>query len=79
MLMLQMCVNITLFPLGKLIVRGFFATCKFATSAPSMIKIDIAPVSTIALHSGTGAIGYTASAGPLLQVTSVCTKYEQFV
>jgi hypothetical protein len=49
MLILQMCVDITLFSLGKLIVRGIQATCLFATSAPSMIKIDIAPVSAIAI------------------------------
>jgi hypothetical protein len=49
MLMSQMCVDITLFPSGKLIVRGFQATHLFATSAPSMIKIDIAPVSAISI------------------------------
>ncbi len=49
MLMPQMCVDITLFPSGKLIVRGFQATHLFAMLAPSMIKIDVAPVSAIAI------------------------------
>ncbi len=49
MLMSQMCVFVALFPSGKLFVRGFFATCLFATLAPSMIKIDVAPESAIAI------------------------------
>jgi hypothetical protein len=49
MLMSQICVDITLFPLGELIVRGFQATCLFAMSAPSMIKINVAPMSAIAI------------------------------
>jgi hypothetical protein len=39
MLISQMCVNIILFPSGKLIVRGFTATPLFMTLAPSMIKL----------------------------------------
>jgi hypothetical protein len=49
MLMSQMCVHITLFPLGKLVVIGFQATCLFAMLAPSMMKIDVASVSAIAI------------------------------
>ncbi len=48
MLMSQICVNKIFFPSGKWIVRGFTATCLFATLTPSMIKIDVAPVSVIA-------------------------------
>ncbi len=48
MLMSQMCVDITFFPLGKLIVRGLTATRLFVTLTPSMIKIDVTPVSAIA-------------------------------
>jgi hypothetical protein len=49
MMMSQMCVNITLFPLGTFIMRGFQATRLYAMSAPFMIKIDVAPVSAIAI------------------------------
>ncbi len=46
--MLHMCVDITLVPLGKLIVRGLVAMRLFSTSTLSMIKIDVAPVLAIA-------------------------------
>jgi hypothetical protein len=48
MLMPQMCIDITFFPLGKLIMRGLTATRLFATLTPSMMKMDVAPVSAIA-------------------------------
>jgi hypothetical protein len=84
--MSQMCVSITLFPSGKLIVRGFTAMHLFPTLTPSMIKIDVAPVSVIArLAAIIIAFKYWGNGlphkcvEPLLQLTAVCVKYEQFV
>ena len=45
----HMCVDLICLPSGRLIVSGYIAGRLFFTSAPSMIKIDVAPVSTIAL------------------------------
>ena len=42
------CVDLTFLPSGKLIVSGFVAGLLFTTSTPSIIKIDVAPVSAIA-------------------------------
>jgi hypothetical protein len=47
-----MCINLICLPSGRLIVSGFIAGRLFFTSAPSMIKIDVAPVSAIALDVG---------------------------
>ena len=47
-LMSHMCVDLICLPSGRLIVSGFIAGRLFFTSAPSMIKIDVAPVSAIA-------------------------------
>ena len=44
----HMCVDLICRPSGRLIVRGFVAGHLFFTSAPSMTKIDVAPVSAIA-------------------------------
>jgi hypothetical protein len=85
MLMSQMCINITLFPSGKSIVRGFFAMRLSATLTPSMIKIEVTSVSVIARLAAiviafkTGAMGYPTSVRPLLQLTAVCVEYKQFV
>ena len=46
--MSHMCINLICLPSGRLIVSGFIAGRLFFTSAPSMIKIDVAPVSAIA-------------------------------
>ena len=46
--MSHMCVDLICLPSGRLIVSGFIAGRLFFTSAPSMIKIDVAPVSAIA-------------------------------
>jgi hypothetical protein len=43
-----MCVDLICLPSGRLIVSGFNAGRLFFTSAPSMTKIDVAPVSAIA-------------------------------
>ncbi len=42
------CVDWIFLPSSKLIMRGEVATCLLATSTPSMMKIDGAPVSAIA-------------------------------
>jgi len=42
-----MCVDLICLPSGRLIVSGFIAGHLFFTSAPSMIEIDVAPVSAI--------------------------------
>ena len=39
------CIDLTFLPSGRLMVRGFVATCLFATSTPSITKMDVAPVS----------------------------------
>jgi hypothetical protein len=41
------CVDFIRVPSGKLIVRGFTAMHLLATSAPSIVKMDVAPVSAI--------------------------------
>ena len=46
--MSHMCVDLICLPSGRLIVSGFIAGRLFFTSAPSMTKIDVAPVSAIA-------------------------------
>jgi hypothetical protein len=46
--MLQMCVDVTLLPSGKLIVIGLLALRRFLTGVPFIMKINVAPVSAIA-------------------------------
>jgi hypothetical protein len=46
--MLHMCVDFTLLPSGKLIVNGCDIGCKLLTGVPSMINMEVAPVSAIA-------------------------------
>ena len=46
--MSQICVERTCLPSGKLIRRGDVAIRLFTTSTPSMINMDVAPVSAIA-------------------------------
>jgi hypothetical protein len=48
MAMLHTCVDRTLRPPGKLMVNGFDVVCIFKTSMPSMMNMDIVPVSAIA-------------------------------
>jgi len=43
-----MCVDLICLPSGRLIVSGFIAGRLFFMAAPSMMKIDVAPVSAIA-------------------------------
>ena len=45
---LQTCNDLTFFPSGRLMVRGVVAIHLFMTLTPSIIKIDVAPVSAIA-------------------------------
>jgi hypothetical protein len=47
-IMSQTCVDLTFFPSGKLMVSGLVAMHLLTTSTPSMIKMDVAPVSAIA-------------------------------
>jgi hypothetical protein len=46
--MSHMCVDFTLLPLGKLIVSGCDEGHKLLTGVPSMINMEVAPVSAIA-------------------------------
>jgi hypothetical protein len=46
--MLQTCEDCTFLPSGKLIVRGLLATRLLITSMPSIMKMDVAPVSAMA-------------------------------
>jgi hypothetical protein len=48
MLLSHMCVEYIFLPSGKLIVRGVRATCLLSTGDPSMMKINVAPVSAMA-------------------------------
>jgi hypothetical protein len=47
-LMSHACVNLTFLPSGWLTVRGFVANRLFATSTPSITKMEVAPVSAMA-------------------------------
>ncbi len=47
-LMSHACVDLTFLPSGRLTVRGFVATRLFATSTPSVTKMDVTPVSATA-------------------------------
>ena len=49
--MSQMCVNHIVVPSGKFILSNFIVTCLLSTSALSMIKIVVVPVSAIALFA----------------------------
>ena len=46
--MLHVCVDLTFVPSGKLIVSGSIAGCRFSHGVPSMMNIEVAPVSAIA-------------------------------
>jgi hypothetical protein len=46
--MSHMCVDFTLLPSGKVIVNGCNEGCKLLTGVPSMINMEVAPVSAIA-------------------------------
>lgn len=47
-IMSQTCVDLTFFPSGKLMMSGLVAMRLLTTSTPSIIKMDVAPVSAIA-------------------------------
>ena len=44
----HLCVKRTMLPLGRLILSGFFDNHVLSMSTPSMIKMDVAPVSAMA-------------------------------
>ena len=44
----HMCVDVILFPLGRLMVIGFVATHMLCAGAPAISRTDVAPVSAIA-------------------------------
>jgi hypothetical protein len=46
--MLHACVDLTFLPSRRLTVRGFIANCLFATSTPSISKMEVAPISATA-------------------------------
>ncbi len=48
--MLQRCVDLTWLPLGKFIIYCFVAGQMFLTGVPSIMNMDIAPVSAIAYN-----------------------------
>ncbi len=47
-IMLHICVDMICLPSGKFIARGFLATLLLTMSRPSMMNMDMAPVSAIA-------------------------------
>ena len=61
--MSQQCVDLTLVPSGRFMVRGCNAIRLLSTGVPSMIKIAVAPVSTIALDIFGGLADVLVSAG----------------
>ena len=71
------CVDFTCLPSGILIVKGFFASKLFLALTPSMTKIDVTPLSAIAIYvaivsafkyCGIG-LPYTALAAAVIDVT----------
>ena len=65
MWMSHMCVEYIFLPSGKLIVRGVRVTCLLSTGAPSMMKIDVAPVSAMAwLVANVKALRYCGIGAP---------------
>ena len=46
--MLHMCVDLTLLPSGRLMVNGVVAGRKYLTAVPSIMNMDVAPISVIA-------------------------------
>ena len=59
------CVECTFLPSGKLIVRGVRVTHLLLTGAPSMMNIDIGPVSTMAwLVTNVKALRYCGIKAP---------------
>jgi hypothetical protein len=49
-IMLQNCVDLTWLPLGKFIINCFVAGQMFLAGVPSIMNMDIAPVSAIACN-----------------------------
>ena len=49
--MLHVCVDFTLVPYGRLMVSGRMAGCRFLHDVPSMMKIEVAPVNSIACNA----------------------------
>ena len=69
MFMSHTCVDLILEPSGKFIERGFNAVHRLATTAPSMMKMDVAPVSAMA-RSGAIVmymVGLAAASGVTLR------------
>ncbi len=65
MLMLHICVDLTCLPSGRLIVNGFVAGRLFLTLTPSMMNIDVAPVSAMACNAAiVSAFRYYGIGGP---------------
>jgi hypothetical protein len=65
MLMSHMWVEYIFLPSRKLIVRGVRVTCLLLTGAPSMMKIDVAPVSAMAwLVANVKALRYCGIRAP---------------
>ncbi len=48
MVMSQMWVETTLLPLGKVMMIGWSARCKFLTGVPFIMMIEVAPMSAMA-------------------------------
>jgi hypothetical protein len=72
-------VDLFFLPLGKLIVRGDVAMHLLATSAPSMMKIKIAPVSGIAFFAAIVRALRYCSSGLLNIVPAVAVNNDNTV
>ncbi len=69
MFMSHTCMDLILEPSGKFIERGFNAVRRLVTTAPSMMKMDVAPVSAMA-RSGAIVmymVGLAAASGVTLR------------
>ena len=72
-----MCVEYIFLPSGKLIVRGVRVTCLLSTCAPSMMKINVAPVSAMAwLVANVKVLRSCRSLLPISHRISMCGLLE---
>ena len=74
-IMSHMCVDMICLPSGKFIVRGFHATCLLTMSRPSMMNMDVAPVSAIAWFVAiVNAIKYCGAGAPNICLAAAAIK-----
>ena len=85
----HLCVERTMLPSGKLILSGFLDSRLLSTSTPSMIKIDVAPVSAMAwsvameipaaISGCVGRVLLDVEQFDATTVTSSCIAHDKFM